>query len=331
MVSLVAIPAGVATRLDRRIEASIAPMPQSVPVEIQTGAGTVDAPAIDAPTIDAPKVDAVSAATVETTSEAVEAASEAVQTIEPVGPASAQAALEDPEDAPEISEPAAVAVLSPELAAPLPPPDVVSSQAGEVPTVAPEVYPETVEAISPAPSRPTPTTRPSPAAPKPAEPPGPNPSKAMPFKKKPAAAKPARKMPAKRDVEEARARQRPAFRKPARPASAGAAGAPSDIGASTTARTAGATRTDYAALVLAAIRSRVRYPAEARARGREGVAMVSFAVGSSGRVGAATLARGTGDASLDGAAVSLVRALSLPPPPGGSFRATVPIRYRLAF
>ncbi len=111
MVSLVAIPAGVATRLDRRIEASIAPMPQSVPVEIQTGAGAVDAPAIDAPTIDAPKVEAVSAATVETTSEPVEAASEAVQTIEPVGPASTQAVLEDPEDAPEISEPAAVAVL----------------------------------------------------------------------------------------------------------------------------------------------------------------------------------------------------------------------------
>ena len=58
---------------------------------------------------------------------------------------------------------------------------------------------------------------------------------------------------------------------------------------------------------------------------------MSFAVGPTGHVGAASLARGTGDAVLDGSAVSLVRALSLPPPPGGSFRATVPIRYRLAF
>jgi periplasmic protein TonB len=188
-----------------------------------------------------------------------------------------------------------------------------------------------IEAISPAPSRPIPTTRPSLAPPNPAERRRPDPAKAMPSQKRAAATKPARKIPAKREIAEGRPRQRPALRKPARPTSAGGAGAPSDIGASTTARAVGATRTDYAALVLAAIRSRVRYPAEARARGREGVAIVSFAVGPTGRVGAASLARGTGDAVLDGSAVSLVRALSLPPPPGGSFRATVPIRYRLAF
>jgi periplasmic protein TonB len=324
LLGLVAIPAGVTTRLDRRIEASLAPMPQSAPVEVQSGAGAADASMAEETIVDAPMVEADLEGRVEGASTAVEAAS----------PQSMQKTLPDePEEAPEAGEPtavAAVAAVTPGTAADLPPPDVLTSEAGEVTTAA-SVGSETVDAVAPAPSRPTPATRPSPATPKPAPPPAANPARAMQSRKRSLTADPPRARPARREVAQATPGQRPAVRKPARAPSPGASGGPSDIGASTTARASGPTRRDYAALVLAAIRSRVRYPAEARARGREGVAMVSFAVGPAGRIRTASLARGTGDASLDGAAVALVRALSLPPPPGGSFRATVPIRYRLSF
>jgi protein TonB len=80
----------------------------------------------------------------------------------------------------------------------------------------------------------------------------------------------------------------------------------------------------YAGLVLGAIRSRVVYPTGASG---SGVAMVVFTVGASGRVSSASLSRSTGNPALDAAALSAVRGISVPPPPGGSFSAVAPIRF----
>jgi protein TonB len=52
---------------------------------------------------------------------------------------------------------------------------------------------------------------------------------------------------------------------------------------------------------------------------------VHFSVSAAGRVASARLARSSGDATLDQAAVSLIRSLSLPPPPGGHFSITAPM------
>ena len=364
-VGLVVIPAGVATRLNRPIEASIAPMPQSVPVEVQTGATAADAPLVDAEPIE---MLAPAGEPQEAIEQAIEQAiAPTSELTEMVAPEPVVATPPEPEAVAALGEAAtafrkkmrenkgveqqsdsaeADFALAPKASAMVPPPDVLASSAGDDATPASDLAPETVATIAPATSDSVPAT-----APRRVEPPPPEPAKILqsqvkptrveptrvkpprlaPAEVEPARVRPVRRAPTVRDLAQSGSRKQPDPRKAARSSPAGATGAPSDIGGSTTARSAGATRTDYAALVLAAIRSRVRYPAQARARGREGVAMVSFAVGPAGRVGAASLARGTGDPSLDGAAVALVRALSLPPPPGGSFRATVPIRYRLTF
>ncbi|MEG2312309.1 MAG: energy transducer TonB [Brevundimonas sp.] len=84
--------------------------------------------------------------------------------------------------------------------------------------------------------------------------------------------------------------------------------------------------------VLAHLEQRKRYPAEARARRRQGVAFVTFTMDRQGRVLAAALERTSGHASLDREALSLVRrAQPLPAPPadmaGDNITLTVPVEF----
>ncbi len=77
-----------------------------------------------------------------------------------------------------------------------------------------------------------------------------------------------------------------------------------------------------------------RYPAEARARGVEGVAQLAFDVDRSGRVHRAHIVRSSGSDLLDRATLALIeRAQPLPPPPpqlrGAQIAITVPIRYNI--
>jgi protein TonB len=90
---------------------------------------------------------------------------------------------------------------------------------------------------------------------------------------------------------------------------------------------AGASRASYAALVVAEIQAHRFYPASARERGDQGAVGVSFTIGPSGRVAAASVVQPSGFAELDEAARQIVRSISPPPPPGGSFTASTTIRF----
>lgn len=77
-----------------------------------------------------------------------------------------------------------------------------------------------------------------------------------------------------------------------------------------------------------------RYPAEAQARGEQGVAQLAFSVDRSGGVHGARIVRSSGSSALDSATLALVeRAAPLPPPPpeisGSQIAISVPIRYNL--
>jgi protein TonB len=90
---------------------------------------------------------------------------------------------------------------------------------------------------------------------------------------------------------------------------------------------AGAT---YRSIVAAELNRRKFYPPAARASGVEGVVTVTFTVGASGHVTGHAITRSSGQPALDQAVHQMMAAISLPPPPGGVFRATVPIRFDLA-
>jgi protein TonB len=77
-----------------------------------------------------------------------------------------------------------------------------------------------------------------------------------------------------------------------------------------------------------------RYPAEAQARGEQGVAQLAFSVDRSGGVHDARIVRSSGSSALDRATLALVeRAQPLPPPPpeiaGRQIAIVVPIRYNI--
>ena len=86
----------------------------------------------------------------------------------------------------------------------------------------------------------------------------------------------------------------------------------------------------YGALVAAELNRHKRYPEAARAAGAQGVVVVSFVVGPSGRVTSHIISRSSGNAVLDGAVRQMMAAIQLPPPPNGSFRASAPVRFNLA-
>ncbi|MBX9827506.1 MAG: TonB family protein [Xanthobacteraceae bacterium] len=84
---------------------------------------------------------------------------------------------------------------------------------------------------------------------------------------------------------------------------------------------------NYRALVVAELNRRKFYPSGAR--DQRGVVVVTFAIGSSGGVTSSSVTRSSGVSALDGAVLQMMRSVSLPPPPGGSFRATVPVHFDL--
>jgi periplasmic protein TonB len=72
-----------------------------------------------------------------------------------------------------------------------------------------------------------------------------------------------------------------------------------------------------------------RYPEEARRRSVEGDVTVRFSVAADGRVTDVAVVSGSGSSALDGAAVTMLRGATLPPP-GIEATRTVRIRYRLS-
>jgi len=89
--------------------------------------------------------------------------------------------------------------------------------------------------------------------------------------------------------------------------------------------------TNYRGLVAAHLARHKRFPPEARSRGEQGGATVSFALDGSGRVTRVALVRGTGSAILDQEATAMVRRASpFPAPPDGrSTNFTVPVSFRI--
>jgi len=83
---------------------------------------------------------------------------------------------------------------------------------------------------------------------------------------------------------------------------------------------------DYGRLVYAEIARHSHYPESASPA--TGTVLLSFTIGSSGRVTSNSVVRSSGNGLLDGAARQTMSALSLPPPPGGRYSNTVPIHLR---
>lgn len=84
---------------------------------------------------------------------------------------------------------------------------------------------------------------------------------------------------------------------------------------------------NYRSIVAAELNRRKFYPAVARSSGIQGVVVVTFTIGADGRVVRHAIARSSGQPTLDEAVHQMMAAMSLPPPPGGMFGATVPIRF----
>jgi periplasmic protein TonB len=143
------------------------------------------------------------------------------------------------------------------------------------------------------------------------------------------------------DVERAQAqREEPERREKAReihkrpqhaalePQAATRAGAPSNRGRAGAATGAVSTAT-YRSLVIAELSRHKQYPPAALSAGVQGTVVVSFTIGPSGRVVAHTITRSSGSSALDGAVHRMMAAISLPPPPGGIYRATAPVQFVL--
>jgi periplasmic protein TonB len=104
---------------------------------------------------------------------------------------------------------------------------------------------------------------------------------------------------------------------------------------STAANSVGIGRSDassnYPGVVSAHLRRYQQYPSDARSRGDQGTATISFSLDGGGRVTSSRLARGSGIASIDSEVQAMVRRASpFPAPPGGASRSfTVPVSFRL--
>ena len=89
--------------------------------------------------------------------------------------------------------------------------------------------------------------------------------------------------------------------------------------------------TNYPGLVSAHLRRYQQYPADARSRGEQGTASVTFGIGGSGGVTSVRLARSSGIGSIDQEVQAMVRRASpFPAPPGGRAQSfTIPVSFRL--
>jgi protein TonB len=83
---------------------------------------------------------------------------------------------------------------------------------------------------------------------------------------------------------------------------------------------------DYASLVSAEITRHSHYPEAASPA--TGTVLLSFTIGPAGRVTSSSIVQSSGHGVLDSAARQTLAELSLPPPPGGRFTKTVPLRFR---
>lgn len=88
----------------------------------------------------------------------------------------------------------------------------------------------------------------------------------------------------------------------------------------------------YLDLVRLRIEEHKRYPEGARRRHIEGRAKVRFVIHPDGSVGELEVATGSGDPSLDRAALEAVRAASpFPSPPSKLFKGAIPVELTIAF
>ena len=89
--------------------------------------------------------------------------------------------------------------------------------------------------------------------------------------------------------------------------------------------------TNYPGLVSSHLRRYQQYPADARSRGDQGTASVTFGIGGSGSVTSVRLARSSGVGSIDQEVQAMVRRASpFPAPPGGRAQSfTIPVNFRL--
>jgi len=89
----------------------------------------------------------------------------------------------------------------------------------------------------------------------------------------------------------------------------------------------------WSAALMAHLKKFRRYPAEARARGASGTAMIAFTLDGTGTVLSARLLKSSGSASLDEEAVALLqRASPLPQPPealSGQLELNIPVQFHL--
>ncbi|MTD27508.1 TonB family protein [Erwinia sorbitola] len=94
-------------------------------------------------------------------------------------------------------------------------------------------------------------------------------------------------------------------------------------------------RITWEGLVMGALNRVKQYPAEAKRRGRAGVARVTFTVNGRGEILASQLADSSGTIALDREALAMLqRASPLPPPPenlleAGRYRITLPVSFDL--
>jgi protein TonB len=134
---------------------------------------------------------------------------------------------------------------------------------------------------------------------------------------------------AKRDVAEndARAAAQPARAAPPAIAMARAA---SRVGADESRSAAAhAAQAKYAALVSAEINRHKHYPASARQRGAQGSVGVVFVIGNGGTLQSYAVTQSAGNAELDAATHRMMGAAKFSPPPGGLFRGSIVIRFRV--
>ena len=138
-----------------------------------------------------------------------------------------------------------------------------------------------------------------------------------------------------------RASERPSARERRKPESRQAklSGEPNESATTTPAATAASgvgrgrsdANTNYRGLVAAHLARHKQFPPDARNRGDQGSAVVTFSLNGRGGVTAVSLSRGTGAAALDHETIAMVRRASpFPVPPDGRGHSfTVPVSFRL--
>jgi protein TonB len=97
-----------------------------------------------------------------------------------------------------------------------------------------------------------------------------------------------------------------------------------------TVKTSGGKRASaqYRSIVQARLNARKKALQSVVGGGANGLVVVSFSIGSSGRVTRASVVKSSGNGSVDAAARSMVASTSFPPPPGGSFSARLPVQVK---